>query len=234
MLPRGILASLEWVGLANALLCGSAFPAPGRGWQGCAPAARCFPGTVRACWGMPQQRGTSQGWAGLPSALCSGRALSTAMGGLLVHTLAAGHFRRVGGAGRVAPQQKGASHGWAGCTGAVRRFPLASRPGEGTLVVAGFLREVGPSTMDDRRLLARSRWERGMHWECSALLAAEQARMLGCKEFLWWPTPLSLPSPTMAPCFSCRSRPSPGFPLPLLSTPQPLAYSSLHPRGTTS
>ena len=46
------------------------------------------------------------------------------------------------------------------------------------------------------------------------------------RSFLWWPDPPSLPFPTVAPCLSCRSGPSPEFLLPWLSTPQPLAYHS--------
>ena len=34
------------------------------------------------------------------------------------------------------------------------------------------------------------------------------------------------PSPTMAPCFLCTTRLSPGFPLPWRSTPQPVAHCS--------
>ena len=42
--------------------------------------------------------------------------------------------------------------------------------------------------------------------------------------FLWWSTPPLLPSPTMAPCLSCRSGSSPVFSLPWRSPPQPVAY----------
>ena len=45
------------------------------------------------------------------------------------------------------------------------------------------------------------------------------------------PPLLLSPSPTMAPCFFCRPRPSPGFPLPWRSTPQPIAHRS-PPHGT--
>ena len=46
---------------------------------------------------------------------------------------------------------------------------------------------------------------------------------------LWQPAPLPLSSPILVSCLSCRSRPSLEFPLLCLSTPQPLAYCSLHP-----
>ena len=43
--------------------------------------------------------------------------------------------------------------------------------------------------------------------------------------------PLLSSSATRAPCFSCRPRPPPGFPLLWHSTPQPVAYKSLAPQA---
>ena len=49
-----------------------------------------------------------------------------------------------------------------------------------------------------------------------------------CVQGDFHPGPPLLPStsPTMAPCFSCGLRPSPGFLLPCHSTPQPIAHCS--------
>ena len=44
--------------------------------------------------------------------------------------------------------------------------------------------------------------------------------------FLWHLPLLLSASPTMAPCLSCRSGPSPRFPLPWHSPPQPVLYHS--------
>ena len=85
---------------------------------------------------------------------------------------------------------------------------------------------------------ARSTWgegrgswpQGGLRLECSALckLASKHAHW-DTRSFLWWPAPPPLPSRTMVPYLSCRSGPSPGFPLPWLSTPQPLVYPTAPP-----
>ena len=54
--------------------------------------------------------------------------------------------------------------------------------------------------------------------------ACEQAHVQGISS--GGPPLLLWSSPTVVPCLSRRSGPSPGFPLPWLSTPQPLVYYS--------
>ena len=67
-------------------------------------------------------------------------------------------------------------------------------------------------------------------WGCSTLCdgGVQACAHVGTSFLWWWPTPSPLPSPTMVPYLSCGSGPSPRFPLPWLSTPQPLVYHLPH------
>lgn len=174
-------------------------------WQG-----RACPGALqnrwhpkgRRCWPLPPQHwGTSRGWAELTFSCRSDGALPDVERGLQGHTRAVGHFPWVGRPGQGMLWWSLPSHVWWG--------QLAT---------------------DGRRLLARHMQGGGggMCWESSALcqVAGKHAHW-DERSILWWHTP-PLPSSTMVPCLLCGSRPSPGFPLLWLSTPQPLVYCSLH------
>ena len=56
----------------------------------------------------------------------------------------------------------------------------------------------------------------------------------GAGSFPWQPNPPPSPSPSMVLCPSCRSRPSPGFPLPWCSPPQSVEHCSLAPYAIPS
>ena len=110
------------------------------------------------------------------------------------------------------------SRGWAGVPGARRvggELPASVGGGSPWWLASGF-------------------WTQGagvMCRECSALSElAVKCSLWGARSFPWRPTPPTLPSPAMASCLSCGSKPSPGVTLSCLSTPQPLAYCCHPPR----
>ena len=80
-----------------------------------------------------------------------------------------------------------------------------------------------------KRLLAMGGGGVGCTGDAPPSMSLRTHMHVAAKSFLCHLPLLLSPFPTMVPCLSCGSGPSPKFPLPWLSTTQPLAYCSPAP-----